>query len=719
MERVEKYNVPEKKEDRIQKLQEAKEILKKEFVGLDEIIDKICESITPWYITPEVIIRPTIVSLWGMTGTGKTSVVRRLMDLIGLANKALYFDCGEESNQGNTTVASKITEMLNLDEDNNPSSGKVNDFVFVFDEFQHAKTINEHNEEIDKPNLRSVWNLLDNGIIKSDESNWETSYFCGFVDDFEGYVEEYPDVPVNNGKIVDPNDVKNILDSIGFFYYDRGVPGVIDRRNSPFAMTSGYTPKGDDGEDILRPLDIIDDRVMRIIVRKLKDPNGKIRPKEVVKDLFSARTTGELLKILQEAKKTIIAPKEIDCNRSLIFILGNLDEAFKVEGEINPDIDADIFYDETSRVSVTDIKRALKRRFRAEQIARFGNSIIKYPTLKKVHFEQIIKNEVGRITSDFSKASKIDVEIDQSIYDLLYAEGVYPVQGVRPIFTTVSTIFTPLLSDIVMNAKEGDTAELRVKDPETGYKLPKKTIIIKVNDKEVERNIELVLGELRRPESKKTRYINAVHEAGHAVIMTYLTGKLPIAIVSVSSNSGGFCITHDSDRIGEIQTKQDIATDVMISMGGYLSEEVIFPDESMRLLGSGNDIEQAWEAFSTAAYELGYFDPFAYCNYKTYRGGLPLGIDDEEIKKQIKLDFEELRFNTTKILKDNKDLIVSVALKLGEIGEMSGDEFLEFIKKNEHGTLTEKRMEEAKEDFSYDYYKKVLDKMSEEKPERS
>lgn len=709
MEQVKKYTVPDSKEERIARLQEAKDTLKKEFVGLDEIIDKIGESITPWYITPEVIIRPTIISLWGMTGTGKTSVVRRLMDLLGLANKAMYFDCGEESNQGNTTVASKINEMLNVDEDNNLTPGSANDFVFVFDEFQHARTINEHYEEVDKPNLRSVWNLLDNGIIKSDESNWETSYFCGFIEDFEGYVAEYPDVPIEAGKIVDPKDVENILNSIGFFYYDRGVPGVIDARKP-------WNSREEDEEEnkmekVLKPLDIIDDRVMRIIIRKLKGP--KQSPKDIVHELFSAKTTSELLSLLQEAKKTIVAPKEINCNKSLIFILGNLDEAFRVEGEINPDIDADIFYDETSKVSVNDIKRALRKRFRAEQIARFGNSIIKYPTLKREHFKKVIENEVSRIISDFKKGSGIDIKIDSSIYDLLYAEGVYPVQGVRPVFTTVSTIFTPLLSDIVINAKSGDTAELRVERAEEGYKLEKKTIIIKVGEKEVRRDIDLVLGELRRPESKKTRYINAVHEAGHAVIMSYLTGNLPIAIVSVSSNSGGFCITHDSDKIGEIRTKGDVQNNVMISMGGYLAEEVVFPDERMRLLGSGNDIETAWDDFSSAAYELGYFDPFSYCNYETYSAGLPGGVDDKEIKKSIRFEFDSLRVKTTEILLNNKDLIISVALKLGETGEMSGSEFLEYIKKNEEGTLTEERMKMAKEENSFDYYKHELYRLKE------
>ena len=56
------------------------------------------------------------------------------------------------------------------------------------------------------------------------------------------------------------------------------------------------------------------------------------------------------------------AMKEMNCNRSLIFVLGNLDEAFGVEGDLNPDIDADVFYDKTSSVSITDIKNALKER---------------------------------------------------------------------------------------------------------------------------------------------------------------------------------------------------------------------------------------------------------------------------------------------------------------------------------------------------------------------
>ena len=92
--------------ERIEKLKGAISILKEEFVGLDKILDDIETSLYPWYITPELITRPQIISLWGMTGTGKTSVVHRLVKLLDLESKTLFFDCGEDTE--NRSVTDKI-----------------------------------------------------------------------------------------------------------------------------------------------------------------------------------------------------------------------------------------------------------------------------------------------------------------------------------------------------------------------------------------------------------------------------------------------------------------------------------------------------------------------------------------------------------------------------------------------------------------------------------
>jgi len=234
MEKIDnKFYVPEKREDRISRLEDAVKILKSEFVGLDEIIDKIKLSITPWYITPEIITRPTVISLWGMTGTGKTSIVKRLIDLLGLANKAIFFDCGEESNTGNRTVGEKINDIMSLDdgEDDLMDRDSPSDLVFVFDEFQHARTINERKEEVDKPNLRSVWNLLDTGILRFDDYSYELSYFNSFLEDFIEYSKEYPSVSLERGKVTGREDVKNLLENLGYFYYDRNLNKLQEEKH--------------------------------------------------------------------------------------------------------------------------------------------------------------------------------------------------------------------------------------------------------------------------------------------------------------------------------------------------------------------------------------------------------------------------------------------------------------------------------------------------------
>lgn len=79
----------------MEKLSQVKAQLKKEFIGIDEVIDKVIESITSWYLIPEMNDRLVIVNLWGLTGTGKTSLVNRLIELLEI-NKYLYLDLGEK-----------------------------------------------------------------------------------------------------------------------------------------------------------------------------------------------------------------------------------------------------------------------------------------------------------------------------------------------------------------------------------------------------------------------------------------------------------------------------------------------------------------------------------------------------------------------------------------------------------------------------------------------
>lgn len=702
--------------EKIKALEEAAKVLKTEFIGLDKIIDELINSFKSWYITPEVNERPSVISLFGMTGTGKTSLVRRLIGLLGLSYKTLFFDCGAESNDNNTdSIADKIEKYLNAEDNEAALDSTSQDLIFVFDEFQHARTINEGGQEVNKSNLRPMWELVDNGIVSLHCNEWELSYLTGFIEDIKSFTKLHPGLKLNGaGELVNEDEIRLILDNLGYFYYDRGVPGLMGSKSRWDNTTKAS--KEDVDSSWKKPLRVLEERAIRIIIRRLNSRNCGDNL-SVFKDLMSCETIDALVEKLEDIYPKISAPKSINCSKSLVIILGNLDEAFKVEKEISPDIDADIFYDETSKVTVNDIKTALMKRFRAEQIARLGNTIIKYPTIKGEDFRKIIEMETKRIIGKFEETEGIKIKVSENMIDLLYSEGVYPAQGVRPVFTTIGTILTPLLSDILIN--KDDTfnegyIEIDVKDPELGYNLPKKTITLthSVNpDKDFGREIPLALGELRNPGRCKTIYINAIHEVGHAILTSFLTGKVPTSIVASSSTGGGFCTTYDPDKVGEIGCKGDVKNKIMIALAGYEAEKLIFgkKNDDKTLLGSGSDIYGAWEILSDVAYNSGYFKPLQYSNYEVEScGNIPGGLDDRlDLRSSIEVEFNNLREQTRKILKENKKLLLKAAIRLGKIGKMGMDEFMEFIE-DFGGTLSTERLKKAAKENSPEFYLEFL-----------
>lgn len=725
--------------EKIEKLEKAAKTLKQEFVGLDGIIDEIKQAITPWYVTPEIIKRPVVVSLWGMTGTGKTSVVRRLLELLEIT-KAINFDCGEENKEGNIfTITDQIVTCLNLDESSTNIGNITKDIVFVFDEFQYARTINEQMSEVDKPSLRPIWNILDSGLVTISNSSWDVKNLINFIEDFSVLSKANPEIPIKELVMYDREGVKLVLECIGYYWYvspSRSVPELPTNDENDDGMDiyelkmSGTSLEevendiiaGQKNNDPYRPLKLINSGHLRTIIKYAKKDETDI--KKVFNKLSGCSTIGELGEYLEQVKKTILTPKILNFSQSLVFILGNLDEAFKVSGSLSPDMDADIFYDITSKVTISDIKEALKSRFRDEQIARFGNSLIKYPTLRSSDFRKIIEKESTRILDDFQNTTGIHITIDPSIIDLLYSEGVYPVQGVRPVFTTIGVLLSPLFSDIlIVSDKSGyKKVNLSVKDVDLGFRLPEKTVLIEYKndngESEVhEKTIKLTLGNLRYPGNRKCRFITSVHESGHAILMTYLTGKIPNLIVSISVDGGGFCTSNET-AASEIISIKDVRNEVMISMGGYTAERLVFGKTSDRvLLGSSSDIESAFKLFNKVVYSGGYFGNFRqFTSYYTETNTpIPSGQSDLisedgglDLTEKCRQEISNLETETEKILSENKNLLVAMSKYLAEYGEMTSKVFIQFIEKYGTGTLTTKRIDEALEENSTTWYEKQL-----------
>lgn len=701
MEKLNINKVPSKRKDRIKLLDSALVQLKREFVGLDDIIDQLGASVYAWYVTPEIITRPTIVSIWGMTGTGKTSVVKRLISLLYLDDVRISFDCGE-CRDNNKSISTDIMDTFGKSEESDSGdrfSGS-NSLVFMFDEFQYARTINESGEEEVAPSLRPIWSILDSGIIDiTNDYNYDFSSLCDFIDELVDASKSLPHIIIKDNHIESPDDVSAFL-NIMFFHYDRG-PSI----------------KTDNTEDQNKPLEVLTSRYLRTIIRRLNNKSDALGSR-VAKELLSGEyTIGQLAERLEDIKKLAASSRKLDCSKSLVFILGNLDEAYKDSSDISPDIDADLFYDITSRVTTTDIKEALKERYRPEQIGRLGNNIIKYPTLSKDSFKRIIDLEIGRILDRFSEVDKIEVVFEQSMKDLLYSESVYPTQGVRPVLSSIDTLITPYLSKVVEHKGRSKSVSISVVGDIRDFRLPRVDIRLKFDKSEeviVEQKLEL--GKERCPENRKKRFICAVHEIGHAIMYSWCKGEVPDNIVSVSTDHGGFCSTYDRRFAGEIDCRRDVLDEVRISLGGYQAERVIYSNPDMWLLGSSSDIQSLWKELSGAVMDCGFDLPLPLSHRDVEQNGsISNGLDCKDVMVTNKSTGDGRILELIKegmdyvwsVLSDEKELIKKAAIKLGEQGSMSGQEFSDFIR--QYGNkLTPDKMKEVYGERDPEYYFKGL-----------
>lgn len=700
MEKLNINKVPSKRKDRIKLLESALVQLKREFVGLDDIIDQIGTSVYAWYVTPEIITRPTIVSIWGMTGTGKTSVVKRLISLLNLDGVRISFDCGE-CRDNNKSISTDIMDTFGKSEeaDGDRFSGS-NSLVFMFDEFQYARTINDSGEEEVAPSLRPIWSILDSGIIDiTNDYNYDFSNLCDFVDELVDASKSLPHIIIKDNHIESPDDVSAYL-NLMFFHYDRG-PSI----------------KTEDAEDQNKPLEVLGSRYIRTIIRRLNNKSDTLGSK-VAKELLSGEyTISQFAERLDDIRKMSVSSRKLDCSKSLVFILGNLDEAYKDSYDISPDIDADLFYEITSRVTTTDIKEALKKRYRPEQIGRLGNNIIKYPTLSKDSFKRIIDLEIGRILDRFSEVDKIGVVFEQSMKDLLYSESVYPTQGVRPVLSSIDTLITPYLSKVVEHKGRSKSVSIGVVGGVRDFRLPRVDIRLKF-DKAEEVTVEqkLELGKERCPENRKKRYICAVHEIGHAIMYSWCKGEVPDNIVSVSTDHGGFCSTYDRRFAGEIDCRRDILDEVRISLGGYQAERVIYSNPDMWLLGSSSDIQSLWKELSSAVMDCGFDLPLPLSHRDVEQNGsISRGLDCKDVMVTNKSTGDGRILELIKegmdyvwsVLSDEKELIKKAAIQLGEQGSMSGQEFLDFIR--QYGNkLTLDKMKDVYGERDPEYYLKEL-----------
>ena len=106
--------------------------LKRHFFGINSQIDQICDTVSPWSDMPDSYIRPLIMNLWGQTGTGKTSLIRKLAEVLDVP--LIELDLGEFVGDGTEENFSK-----DFFEKYHELSGKP--CIILLDEFHIIRTM--------------------------------------------------------------------------------------------------------------------------------------------------------------------------------------------------------------------------------------------------------------------------------------------------------------------------------------------------------------------------------------------------------------------------------------------------------------------------------------------------------------------------------------------------------------------------------------------------
>lgn len=571
--------------------------LKQDFIGLDHIIDEVISLLSPWFIFPESQMRPTIINLWGMTGTGKSAMVKRLVELLEYNRQYVYFDLGEYNGDSSSCLKSTFSYDL--------SYFHQKEVIICLDEFQFARTINEGNEEIPGENLRIIWELLDSG--KFYHAFHINSYYTKRAMKLSRMLSRCHDkgVELHNGKITtNLSAFQEILGNFQFGWEDGESNDETTKKKSEdyFLSKSFLTGLG-------------------TLSGNLFDSDQDM--KETIKELsLSGIRQLLMLCIDQETSMT-----EMDLSKSLIFNIGNLDEAFYMSHNMNPDISADDFYEEANKINISHIKTALQSRFRNEQIARMGNNHLLYPAFNEKNYGLFIRKELGRIQTYLQERFQLTLRFEQSIHELVYQEGVFPTQGARPVLTTIKNLIESHIGTIVCYWIENDLdiAYVQWSIENDGYVVSYCDEHGETLDK-LQIPLRLKVNQLRQSKNDDTQAHTAVHESGHAVLASMTLRIVPVTVVTqtASSNAVGFCQVNLPE---DVRTFDILKKDIMISLGGYLAEKMIFGSEHLST-GSYKDLRHATQQANAAVREFGML-------------GLPMSISVKSVETNSLFFYEE------------------------------------------------------------------------------
>ena len=183
--------------------------------------------------------------------------------------------------------------------------------------------------------------------------------------------------------------------------------------------------------------------------------------------------------------------------------------------------------------------------------------------------------------------------------------------------------------------------------------------------------------------SEKERKLTAYHESGHAIVLRTVSETDKVERVSIipAGTAGGYT-AHKPHEDRYYATRQNLISEIMVSLGGRAAEELIFGEIST---GASSDLQSCNAIARDMITKYGMSEQLGnlvfgsdnevflgkdYGHVQNYSEKLA-GIIDEEVKKII----DEAYIEVTRILREKMDMLNAMANTLLEKEKIEGPEF--------------------------------------------
>jgi len=588
---------------RNRQLQEVAARLKTELFGIDPIIDRVIDAVRAWYVLPELVARPVIVCLWGLTGTGKTQLVRRLAQLLGFYDRFVEVQMDGFSNGAGWRGAQSISGMLAQSGVREGEPG-----ILVLDEFQRFRTIDNKRAELRVERYQDVWALLSDGRLPPALS---------LLGDIESSIAE------------------------AAFDAERAEASDAKLR---FKLRSW------EAQELQRNLKL-DEPLMDIMAWS---------PEQIQERLRAFRENGQ-------------QRWETDYSRLLVFVCGNLDEAYEdlATSVEDCDSDADIFHALTGKLSVIDVKQALNRRFKPEQVARLGNEHVIYPSLSRRAYEQLIEQGCESYARETGARCGLRFELEASVREQIYANGVFPAQGTRPLFSSLHAILGAGLAKAALWALERGA----VAGETVGLSSDGRSLLAHWRGQSQAIAAPFEINRLRQRNNADFRALLSVHEAGHGLVHALLFGRAPQEVkIHVASFEGGY----NAYASRKVWSRRNLLDSICTSLAGRAAELLVFGSE-LSSGGAESDLRKATETAARMIRHLGHGPRIGRSDVSTNsEDNLCTDVETSNAAIEALLQAEHAR--ATRLLETHREALLALVDELMEKGQITPARFAALVR---------------------------------------